>query len=74
MKDTFDHTSILSAFKAVKDNHGCAGVDGVTIERFEENLPANLEKLRQELAGRTYSPLPLMKILVAKKNGEARGL
>ncbi len=70
----FDHATLPTAFQAVKENHGCAGVDGVTIERFEENLPANLEKLRQELADRTYSPLPLMKILVAKKNGEARGL
>lgn len=70
----FTHTSLHAAFQAVKDNHGCAGVDGVTIARFEEDLTGNLVRLRDELAGGTYRPLPLMKIIVAKKNGEPRGL
>ena len=70
----FTHTSLLIAFEAGKENHGCAGVDGVTIERFAEDLSANLAGLRLELLDRTYRPLPLLKILVAKKNGEPRGL
>lgn len=71
---TFDHTALLTAFEAVKDNHGCAGVDGVTIELFEKKLSVNLVRLREELNGEGYFPLPLMKIQVAKKNGEPRGL
>ena len=67
---TFDHAALLAAFEAVKDNHGCAGVDGVTIKLFEQNLSVNLIRLRTELNERTYFPLPLMKIQVAKKNGE----
>lgn len=70
----FTHSTLLTAFQAVKDNHGCAGVDGVTIAQFEKKLDANLERLRLDLTSRVYSPLPLMKILVAKKNGEPRGL
>ncbi len=66
--------SLPSAFRSVKDNHGCAGVDGVTIKDFEEKLHENLAVLQDELARRTYFPLPLMKILVAKKNGEPRTL
>jgi len=69
-----DHTSLHTAFQSVQENHGCAGVDGVTIGQFEEDLTGNLVRLRNELAGRTYRPLPLLKILVAKKNGEPRGL
>jgi group II intron reverse transcriptase/maturase len=71
---TFDHIALLTAFEAVRDNHGCAGVDGVTIELFEQDLSANLARLRSELNDRTYFPLPLMKIQVAKKNDEPRGL
>lgn len=71
---TFDHTALLAAFEAVKDNHGCAGVDGVTIGQFEKSLSVNLARLRSELNDGTYFPLPLMKIQVAKKNGEPRGL
>lgn len=70
----FDHAALLAAFEAVKDNHGCAGVDGVTIDVYEKNLSVNLAGLRKELNEQTYFPLPLMKIQVAKKNGEPRGL
>ncbi|MCF6155452.1 MAG: RNA-directed DNA polymerase [Candidatus Brocadia sp.] len=67
-------TSRYSAFQAVKENHGCAGVDGVTIEQYEGNLDINLRIMQRELAEQTYSPLPLLKILVDKGNGEARAL
>ncbi|OKY74494.1 MAG: hypothetical protein BM485_13655 [Desulfobulbaceae bacterium DB1] len=69
-----DHAALLAAFEAVRDNHGCAGVDGVTIGMFEKDLSVNLAGLRSELNNGTYFPLPLMKIQVAKKNGEPRGL
>lgn len=67
-------SALPSAFQSVRENQGCAGVDGVSIERFEDNLDINLKKLQHELTGQTYSPLPLLKILVDKGNGEARAL
>lgn len=67
-------SSLSSAFQSVKENHGCAGVDGVTIERFEQNLHGNLRALQDGLARGTYFPLPLMRILVDKGNNEARAL
>jgi group II intron reverse transcriptase/maturase len=67
-------TALCSAFQSVKQNHGCAGVDGVTIEKFEKELTANLRTLHNQLTTRTYFPLPLLRILVAKRNGEARAL
>ncbi len=67
--------SMLSqAFRAVRHNRGCAGVDLVTIRNFEDELDLNLRVLEDEVDRRVYSPLPLMKVLVAKKNGEPRGL
>jgi group II intron reverse transcriptase/maturase len=75
MKEFSIHHSLLSsAFHSVKENHGCAGVDGLTIERFEENLDMNLARLQDELGRRIYFPLPLMKILVEKRNGDPRAL
>ena len=67
-------SDLKSAFQSVKANHGCAGVDGVTIGQFEKDLQANLFALSEELKRKTYFPLPLMKIQVAKKNGEPRNL
>lgn len=66
--------SLSLAFLAVKENHGCAGVDGVTIEQYESNLDINLKIMHTELSEHTYSPLPLLKILVDKGNGEGRAL
>jgi len=66
--------SLFTAFQAVKENHGCAGTDGVTIEQFEGNLDINLKIMHNEITEQTYFPLPLLKILVDKGNGEARAL
>ena len=66
--------SLYSAFKNVKENHGCAGADGVTIEQFEGNLDINLRIMHNEITEQTYFHLPLLKILVDKGNGEARAL
>lgn len=38
-------STLYSAFQQVKENHGCAGVDGVTIEEFEEELSVNLLRI-----------------------------
>ncbi len=71
-----DHNDLTAAFQSVKENHGCAGVDGVTIEAFEAGLKTNIGALEYELARSTYFPLPLLRILVdkGKGNGETRAL
>lgn len=66
--------TLRTAFEAVKANQGCAGVDGVTIAVFEKKLELNLSMLANELNRNRYTPLPLLKIQVSKKNGEPRGL
>lgn len=71
---TTNLSSLSAAFRHVKENHGRAGVDEMTIEKFEENLQVNLYGLAEEIRRQTYLPLPLLKILVDKGNGEARGL
>lgn len=74
IESTISFDSLYSAFKDVKENRGCAGVDGVTIEQYEGILDINLRIMQRELVEQTYSPLPLLNILVDKGNGEARAL
>jgi group II intron reverse transcriptase/maturase len=74
IESTINLDSLYLAFKNVKENHGCAGADGVTIEQFEGNLDINLKIMHNEITEQTYFPLPLLKILVDKGNGEARAL
>ncbi len=66
--------SLKHAFEHVKENHGSAGVDQVTIAQFESCYDENLYALFRELNEGKYRPLPLLKILVDKGNGEARVL
>ncbi|PSB21796.1 CRISPR-associated endonuclease Cas1 [filamentous cyanobacterium CCP2] len=55
------------AWNKVRANHGCAGVDGETIEAFERNVDQNLATLRRQLQTGTYQPMPLQSLRVAKK-------
>lgn len=61
-------SSLEFAFESVKANQGCAGVDGVTVRRFEDNLVFNLKILQSDLYSRMYRPLPVMKVLIPKKD------
>jgi CRISPR-associated protein Cas1 len=58
-----------SAWERVRDNEGCAGVDGVTIEQYAGQVEAGLPELRLQLQNATYIPLPLRQIVVEKKLG-----
>lgn len=69
-----DSINLSQAFQRVKENRGRAGVDGITIEEFEMNLEKNLATLSKDILHNIYCPLPLLKILVDKGNGEARPL
>ncbi len=62
--------SLRKAFHRVKQNHGCAGCDGVWIDDFERNLGANLKLLQKDLRSRRYHPFPLMRISVPKRGGK----
>jgi len=50
----------------VRRNRGAAGIDKVSIEMFETNLDANLERLMRELKQRTYQPLPARRVYIPK--------
>jgi len=54
------------AWKKVKQNHGAAGIDGESIEKFEENLTKNLNKLQEELKNDIYKPKPVLRHLIPK--------
>ncbi|ODS30935.1 MAG: hypothetical protein SCARUB_03958 [Candidatus Scalindua rubra] len=73
-KEITNQSTLKSAFQRVRDNQGCAGVDGVTVEEFDKNIKKNLYNLRNELLSGTYQPLPLLRILVDKGNRETRAL
>ena len=56
MDKVYAMPNLRAAFAKVKANAGAAGVDGQTVEMFEQHLEANLERLAAELRARNYRP------------------
>ncbi|WP_457852799.1 group II intron reverse transcriptase/maturase [Sinorhizobium medicae] len=65
---------VYEAYKAVKANHGAAGVDGETLEMFEKDLARNLYKIWNRMSSGTYFPPPVRAVSIPKKTGGERVL
>ncbi len=65
---------VWEAYKRVKANRGAAGVDGQTIEQFEEDLSNNLYKLWNRLASGSYMPRAVRRVEIPKADGGTRPL
>lgn len=56
MDKVYSRRNLKAAFKKVQASKGGAGIDHVTITRFEENLDEELNKLQESLKTDTYTP------------------
>ena len=66
--------TVYEAYKAVKKNKGAAGIDDVSITKFEANLKDNLYKLWNRMSSGTYFPPAVKAVEIPKKNGGIRTL
>lgn len=66
--------AVWEAYKWVKANRGAAGVDGQTIEEFEQDLTGNLYKLWNRLASGSYMPPAVRRVEIPKALGGTRPL
>ena len=57
---------VWEAFKRVKANQGAAGVDGQSIQDFEDRLGDNLYKLWNRLSSGSYMPPPVRRVDIPK--------
>lgn len=63
---------IFDAYREVKANKGAGGIDGLNIEKFEENLKDNLYKLWNRMSSGCYFPKAVRGVEIPKKNGKKR--
>ena len=56
MDKVYRRRTLEKAFAKVRANGGSAGVDHVTVKRFEANLDEELEKLQEGLKSGSYRP------------------
>lgn len=57
---------MYESWKCVRRNRGAAGIDKVSIQMFEQNLDANLERLLRELKDGSFRPLPARRVYIPK--------
>jgi len=60
---------VWDAWLKVKRNGGAAGVDGVTIDQFQERLKDNLFTLWNRMSSGSYFPGPVRAVEIPKKGG-----
>ena len=69
-----DKWTVYEAYKKVKANGGCSGIDGIEMESYEKNLKGNLYKLWNRMSSGSYFPKPIKLVEIPKGNGEKRPL
>jgi retron-type reverse transcriptase len=65
---------VWQAYKRVKANRGAAGVDGVTMAEFEQDLSKNLHRIWNRMASGSYMPPPVKQVETPKASGGTREL
>ena len=58
--------NLFAAFRKVTANAGAAGVDHISIERFDERLISNLKSLSEQLREGTYRPQAIRRQYIPK--------
>ena len=57
---------VFEAWRNVRRNRGAAGIDKVSIQMFETNLEANLDRVKREMKQRAFEPLPARRVYIPK--------
>ena len=61
---------VWEAWERVRANKGAAGVDGQSIEQFEENRDRNLYKIWNRMSSGSYFPPPVKAVEIPKAGGK----
>ncbi len=79
-KSRLDNLAHLLSEENLKECFGmlkkakAAGVDGMSVELYGENLEANIKELVNRMKGQSYRPQPVRRVYIEKANGKLRPL
>lgn len=65
---------VWESYLRVKASDGGPGVDGQTVEAFEENLKDNLYRIWNRMSSGSYFPPPVKLVVIPKSDGRERNL
>lgn len=69
-----EERNMQMAIKAVRQNKGAAGVDGMTVEELETYYIIHGEEIKEEIREKKYKPQPVRRVYIPKANGKQRPL
>ena len=70
----YSRKNLEIAWERFKKNGGGAGIDSVTIAKFEERKVEYLDVLHRKLREGTYRPQPVKRVEIPKSDGGQRKL
>ena len=66
--------TLAAAWEGVRRNRGAAGVDRITVERFDAQAQTYLDELHEDLKHERYRPQPVRRVEIPKADGTSRPL
>ncbi len=74
INQVWNEKNLGNSWNEVKANKGSAGIDGISIPEFEQNLLQNLSEIHRLLREDRYVPKPVLRVEIPKDNGKTRKL
>ena len=74
MDKVYALSTLRVAWEMVRANQGAAGIDRISIERFEGKSEQYLEELHESLKTQTYQPEAVKRVYIPKSDGKQRPL
>lgn len=74
MDKVYAPSTLQTAWRMVRSNQGAAGIDRISIKRFEEHEEQYLQELHETLKAGTYEPDAVKRVYIPKSDGKQRPL
>jgi len=70
----YNMDNLENAWKQVKSNKGCAGIDNQSIQDFQRQNEQHLREIQRAVQNGSYKATPVMRTLIPKRDGRLRPL
>jgi RNA-directed DNA polymerase len=74
MEQALRRENLIAALKRVVRNGGVPGIDGMTVDELGDYCRRHWPRIREELLGDRYKPMPVRKVEIPKPGGGVRTL
>ncbi len=74
MEKVADANNLYVAWKHVRANKGSSGIDGQTVEEFEQKALSHILEMQKQLLAEQYIPVAVRGVQIPKPNGGTRQL